>query len=101
MKIPYCIKRIYWFFQRAYFGFSDYDTWNFDYYLATIIIGGLKHLKQYSHSAKPSQEEFDIMIEGFEANLLMIDDPSLYDELKPIFDRGMELFHKYFNYLWD
>ncbi len=37
----------------------------------------------------------------FEANLKMIGNPRKYDELKPTFDKGMELFHKYFNYLWD
>jgi hypothetical protein len=100
MKIPYFIKRIYWFFQRGYRGFSDKDTWDFDYYLATVIIGGLKQLKQYSHSAEPTSEEFDIMIKGFETNIEMMDDPRRYEELKPIFDKGMELFHKYFNYLW-
>jgi len=86
---------------RAYYGWGKADTWDFDNYLANVIIGGLKHLKKYSTSAEPTPEEFDAMIEGFEANLLMMDDPSVYKELKPIFDRGMRLFHKYFNHLWD
>ena len=86
---------------RAYYGWGKADTWDFDNYLANVIIGGLKHLKKYSTSTEPTPEEFDAMIEGFEANLLMMDDPSVYKELKPIFDRGMRLFHKYFNYLCD
>lgn len=94
-------RKIYWFFQRGYRGYADCDTWDFDNYLATIIIGGLEQLKKYSHSAEPTSEEFDIMIEGFEANLVMMSSPELYEELKPVFDRGMKLFHKYFNYLWD
>lgn len=94
-------RRIYWFFQRGYRGFGDNDTWDFDYYLATVISQGLKHLKKYSHSAKPSQEEFDIMIKAFEINIEMMNNPLHYEELKPKFDKGFELFHKYFNYLWD
>lgn len=101
MKIPYFIKRIYWFFERGYRGFSDKDTWDFDLYLAKVISEGLKQLKKYSHSAEPTPEEFDIMIKAFETNIIMMDEPHKYEELKPIFDEGMKLFHKYFNYLWD
>ena len=101
MKIPYAIKRIYWFFQRGYRGYSDKDTWDFDYYLATVILGGLKQLKKYSHSAEPTQEEYNIMIKTFELNLYMIDNPQSYEALKPRFEAGFDLFKKYFNYLWD
>jgi hypothetical protein len=94
-------RRIYWFFQRGYRGFGDNDTWDFDYYLATIISQGLKHLKKYYRGSKPTKKELDIMIKGFETNIEMMDNPRRYEELKPIFDKGMELFHKYFNYLWD
>lgn len=100
-KLKILPKRIYWFFQRGKRGYADCDTWDFDNYLTNVILGGLKNLKKHSHSAKPTEKEFDIMIEGFEANLIMMDDPMLYDELKPIFDKGMKLFHKYFNYFWD
>ena len=94
-------RRILWFFQRGFRGFGDNDTWDFDIYLATIIIEGLKQLKKYHHGEKPTNKEFDIMIKGFETNLKMMDNPSKYKKLKPIFDKGMKLFHKYFNYLWD
>ena len=94
-------RRIYWFFQRGYRGFGDNDTWDFDYYLATVISQGLRHLKKYYHSSEPTKKELDIIIKGFEANLKMMDEPRKYEELKPIFDKGMKMFHKYFNYLWD
>ena len=94
-------KKAYWFLQRGWRGYADCDTWDFDNYLATVIIGGLKRLKKYPHSCTPTKEEFNIMIKGFETNLKMIENPEKYKELKPIFDKGMKLFHKYFNYLWD
>ena len=99
-------RRIYWFFQRGYRGFGDNDTWDFDNYLATVISQGLKQIKKYHHGAEPTKKELDIMIKGFEANLKIQElnfDPQSNKViiLKLKFNRGMELFKKYFNYLWD
>jgi len=33
-------------YQRQQRGFSNEDTWSFDSYLASVIIGGVKHLKE-------------------------------------------------------
>jgi hypothetical protein len=38
-----------YFIQRAKHGWSTADTWNFDSYLASIIIGGLKQLDSRHH----------------------------------------------------
>ena len=94
-------RRVYWFFQRGYRGFGDNDVWDFDYYLAEVISKGLKQLKEYYHGDKPTKKELDVIIKGFEANIKMMDNPLLYKELKPIFDKGMKLFHRYFNHFWD
>jgi hypothetical protein len=99
-------RRIYWFFQRGYRGYADCDTWDFDRYLATVISQGLKQIKKYHHGLEPTKKELDIMIKGFEANLKIQDlnfDPQSKEVviLKLKFNRGMELFKKYFNYLWD
>jgi len=99
-------REIYWFFQRGWRGYADCDTWSFDDYLCRVIIGGLKQLKKYSHSNKPSKEDFDIMIKGFESNRKMIDMTSTwgsktYIKYKSEFDEGMKLFHQYLNYFWD
>jgi len=99
-------RRIYWFFQRGYRGFGDNDTWDFDYYLATVISKGLKHLKKYYHGYEPTKKEFDIMIKGFEANLKLMDnnfrpDSKDYAILQVKFHKGMELLERYFNNLWD
>jgi len=98
-------RRVYWFFQRGYRGYGDNDTWDFDNYLATVIIGGLKQIKKYHQGLEPTKKELDIMIKGFEANLKMMDNLSPkskeYLILKGKFYEGMKLFEKYFNYLWD
>jgi len=99
-------RRIYWFFQRGYRGFGDNDTWDFDYYLATVISQGLKHLKKYHHGYEPTKQELDIMIKGFEANLKLMDcnfNPKNKDyvNLQVKFHKAMELLERYFNYLWD
>lgn len=98
-------RRIYWFFQRGYRGFGDNDTWDFDHYLATVISQGLKHFKKYYHGTEPSKKELNTIIEGFEANLKMMNgfgkNKKQYIINKIKFIRGMELFKEYFNYLWD
>ena len=98
-------RRIYWFFQRGYRGFGDNDTWDFDNYLATVISQGLKQIRKYHRGLEPTKKELDIMIKGFEANLKMMDNLSPkskeYLILKDKFHKGIVLFEKYFNYLWD
>jgi hypothetical protein len=99
-------RRIYWFFQRGYRGFGDNDTWDFDNYLATVISQGLKQIKKYHRGLEPTKKELSIMIKGFEANLKMMNShlhpkSRKYLILKMKFHKGMNLFEKYFNYLWD
>jgi len=98
-------RRIYWFFQRGYRGYADNDTWDFDNYLATVIVGGLKQIKTYHQGLEPTNKELTIIIKGFEANLKMMDNlnpkSKEYLILKDKFHKGIVLFEKYFNYLWD
>ena len=39
------MKKIYWFFQRGKRGWADCDTWDLYSYLARVIKGSVKHLK--------------------------------------------------------
>ncbi len=99
-------RRIYWFMQRGFRGYGDNDTWDFDSYLANVIIGGLKQFKKYYHGKEPTKSQLNDIIKGFEANLKLIDehiphDSEQYRELNNKFHRGMYLLEKYFNYLWD
>lgn len=100
-------RRIYWFFQRGFRGFGDNDTWDFDTYLATIISQGLRHFKKYYHGTEPTKKQIQKIIDGFEANLKIINheyNPENEEDLillQSKFHRGMYLLEKYFNHLWD
>jgi len=99
-------RRIYWFFQRGFRGYGDNDLWNFDHYLATVISKGLKQFKKYYHGTEPTKKELNTIIEGFEANLKMMEShlnpkSKEYLILRIKFERGMDLLKRYFNYLWD
>ena len=51
VRLPGDIRRgIKFFIQRGVRGYSDRDTWGFDYYLAQVISGGIKYLKANCHS---------------------------------------------------
>jgi len=91
----------YWLihkYQRAKRGWSNRDTWGFDYFLATVIIGGLKHLKKTKHGIPNafcnnridnSKKEFkkaeerwdkalDCMIKSFETSISISEDHWFY-----------------------
>lgn len=67
-------RYVKWFFQRGKRGWADCDTWNFDWYLSNVIIGGLEYFRDNNHSY-PSElssvEEWnsvlDQMIDGFKS----------------------------------
>ena len=96
------------FFQRGKRGFADKDVWGFDYYLAEVIAGGLKLLRE-NHGGHPlglTDEKWnsilDEIIEGFEAR----NNCESYEEFLSIeadkkLNKSLELFAKYFQDLWD
>ena len=57
-------KRIKWFCQRGWRGYSDFDVWSFDYYLADVISKGCKQLAKETHGypCESSPEEWDIIL---------------------------------------
>jgi len=102
------------FIQRGRKGYSDRNLWNFDYYLAEIISNGLQELKEGLTSYPPefvSKKEWenvlDTIIEGFKEKLKACNCYYGYDITEyPDYDvekieKALELFAKYFNYLWD
>lgn len=124
-------RKTVWALHRARYGWAVPDTWSFDYYLADVIIGGLKHLKE-NKSGIPSnllygkkmefgdegpKEKYtmeqaekrwnkiiDQIVEGFEAHKEINDGyPSTADrkDLEKKFDKGMKLFAKYYGNFWD
>ena len=118
------------FFQRGFRGWADEDTWDFDLYLAEVISKGLRHLKKYHHgcpidiyekyksrknltqhqkdklTTKEWKIKMDIMIRGFEIipqlyEIKILRNKILKEGYEYEFDRGFDMFKKYFFNLWD
>jgi hypothetical protein len=61
--------------QRAYRGWGDADTWDFDGYLSKIISEGCKHLKLYKHGIPGDiydKYRNDVLLDQNEAEFLAI-----------------------------
>ena len=65
-KISDFPREVYWFIQRGKRGYSDSDTWGFNYHLSDIITGGIKHLRKNLHGCpdtlnpKTGKHDFNI-----------------------------------------
>ncbi len=119
IKWHFRFSHLKWFIQRGRRGWADCDVWSFDTYLASVIAGGVKHLKEieHGHPADITRERWheilNDIIFAFEA---LKDQPfvppvweprfepypfsmpeDLYDRIK----RGQALFAEYFQGLWD
>ena len=49
-NIKYIPRMFKWAYQRMVRGYCDGDVWEFDTYLANVIIGGLRQLAKTTHS---------------------------------------------------
>lgn len=113
-------REIKWFFQRGKRGWADCDTWSLDHYITSWMPEALKYFKENCHGypANISREEWDNilkeMILGFKADrekdnlmdsYIFHKDVERYkkliDEQEEIRTKGMNLFVKYYNDLWD
>lgn len=106
---------------RCKYGFSDEDLWSFDWYLIGIIQQGLARLKKEAIgypsdlTSKKWDKTLDEIIDGFKSaeiitkrSLIEIDKDGClhfnekgYKEHMKKFNKGMDLFKKYFFSLWD
>jgi len=128
--------RVKTFIQRGIRGWSDSDTWEFDYYLAKVISEGIRHLLKYDNSAWSTKDLKAIkeIAYTFETIISIEEDHTIYipsekftwkeykkakkfckkmnekynDNYKVMtkreiirFEKGFQLFQKYFFYLWD
>jgi hypothetical protein len=105
-------KRILWFFQRGWRGYSDRDVWSFDYYLADVISKGCKHLAKtthgYPHDSSPEQwdETLNEITKEFEDYIKLTDSYEFHktfsiEEYNKKLDKMFELLRKNFGSLWD
>ena len=107
------LKDIRWTLQTIFKGYNDFDLWNLSYHLAEIILKRLeefKKMKRVGFPCKISEEKWeeilDEMIEGFRCQVVERDGDlcSTLEEqvqLQKKVDRGLKLFSKYFQDLWD
>lgn len=124
------IRAIKTFVQRGNRGWADSDIWDFDSYLSDIIIAGVRDLKKgigcpgglWDKEAKNKEcwkwhEILEEIAQGFEAAKEMNHPRYSWEKkdtalqrkidleqqkvLTKKFERGMELFGKYFFNLWD
>ena len=110
-----CVYLFLGFFERGRKGYAKRDLYNFDMYLAGVISGGLEEYLKWHHGYPclhqkeecNCEEEFRMalenMIEGFRS-VNQLEEPldrDEYDNVKLKIDKGLELFQKYFNNLWD
>jgi len=114
-------RRIKWFFQRGFRGYSDNDQWNLCFYLSSWLPDALEQLKETGYgfpaslitdetvddkiASKQWNEILKTMADGFRAfnKLDTIEYESEEEEKELIrqFDKGMLLFSKHFSNLWD
>lgn len=105
---------IYFGVQRWRYGWSVRDTWNFEYYLSSVIEGGVHHMRQIAHG-HPMELTFEEWLQilkeievGMEAGRRIMDDMLVDDasdeawtEAKEQFDLAMDHLKTYWFNLWD
>jgi hypothetical protein len=108
-------SEIKYFIQRGMRGYSDRDTWSIDYYLSSWMPGALKQMIKYGNSypghgeantPKKWKEIVKKIIVGFEASkkIADFDFNSKNNEIKRLQTtqiKGLKLFIKWFDALWD
>lgn len=103
-------KEIKWFWQRGRRGWADCDAWSMCDYLPDVIIGMLYNIRDNLHGHPISFDSpekwkitLNLMIDGFVAAKEIND--FKYTDCNDVvwqrFQRGMNLFKKYFFSLWD
>jgi len=122
-------REIKWFILRGKNGYAECDVWNLDNYLSEWLPKALRHLSEnnvgcpsdlYDKTVKGNEcwkwtEILEKMAQGFEAKIslsnlefwsLCMDDKNIIhkDQQKKLEEKakkGMELFVRYFDNLWD
>lgn len=111
--ISYYYREIKYFIQRGYRGYSDRDNWSVDGFLLQILPPMLKNLRKntYGHPIGLTAKKWDFILfqmeEGFKANRKLCNLEYNFKEkevakfLRWKSKKGLTLFCKHFNSLWD
>lgn len=97
------LRHIRWFWQRLTRGFDDRDLWSLDYTIMAFTLPRLKRFRQVTDGYPGDlpdfeawEAELDLMIAAFE--YLLSDQVILLPDEDH--QRGLDLFHSRFGYLW-
>lgn len=101
------INSIKWFIQRGKRGWADCDTWSLDWYLSEWMPKAIRHLKDTSNAHPPTMTFrqwkyiLELIARGFEADFKMKDEIIDDKRLQKRKERGLKLFIKYYDNLWE
>jgi hypothetical protein len=112
---PACLKDGEALLQRGQRGFADSDVWSLDVYLAKLIAGSVKVLRDNLHGCPPElcSETETWADDGVKAWAAILDEISVgfdsytgpdgdrAEERTPEFERALELLNKWWGHLWD
>ena len=127
LKIEGFPREIKWFFQRARKGFAECDVWELSHYLASVIAGSVKRLKEIQHgipgeiwtkdkTEKQAMKEWNEILDKIIDSFGSLRDIDVIADVEPFNPEkslkiikkiekealvGQELFLKYFGNLWD
>ncbi len=115
------LKDIKWVLQKVFKGYNDPDLWSLDYHFVEMILPRLRAYKKMKRSGYPAatagtypeiscpedwEKILDAIIKGFESFLIERNGDYAFTiekcmQLQKEIDYGLELFGKFFQYLWD
>ena len=103
-EIPLRVKS---FFQRGYNGWSNKDTWDFDYYLSKVIAEGVQHLIEINHTDdKKRLQDLKTIVKVMRLAVKINEEhcycsKEKWNKAKKEFDNGMKILTKRWFELWD
>jgi len=113
------MRRIKWFFQRIFRGYSDYDMLDYGEFACRKLLPSLKHWVAMERNGYPesvgSKEEWDKILQeivwAVEETAYGKEEQKYFDVEEPIFhgvrkvwerqEKGLELFGKYLGAMWE
>lgn len=100
---PGLARRIKYAWQMVTTGICNQELWNLDCTIAEYVLPRLKKFKEYGHGypAQLEENEWNIILDKMILSFQLVVDEE--DDTNPsgYVSEGLELFGKWFTYLWD